>query len=179
MILTLFAGSGMAKTLGMGSTSWTAIPPSTIGFFILYFLLGYFFYASIYTAVGAPFNSEQEAQQLAMLPSWLMAVPMFFWLVIANNPNSTFAVILSLIPFMTPVVMFMRVTLAVVPAWQIAASILIMLASILGMAWLAGKIYRVGILMYGKKPTVPEIFRWMKHSDRAPEAVLEAPPAKS
>jgi ABC-2 type transport system permease protein len=78
---------------------------------------------------------------------------------------------------MTPVVMFMRVTLIPVPGWQIAASIVLMLVSIVGMAWLAGKIYRVGILMYGKKPTVPEILRWMRRSEAGADAPTSPGPA--
>jgi len=88
-----------------------------------------------------------------------------FWGVIVNNPNSTLATVLSMIPPLTPMVMFFRVTLAPVPGWQVGLATAIMLVSIVAMSWLAGKIYRVGILMYGKKPTVPEILRWMRRSD--------------
>jgi ABC-2 type transport system permease protein len=171
MNFALVAGAVLPASMLAGNALPT-VPMFVILYFVLFFLLGYFFYASIYTAIGAPFNSEQEAQQLALIPSWLMAVPMFFWWVIVNNPNSLFSVILSMIPFMTPVVMFMRVTLAEVPPWQIGTSIAIMLFSILGVAWLSGKIYRVGILMYGKKPTLGEILKWMRHGDGTTE---EAP----
>jgi ABC-2 type transport system permease protein len=173
MNFALVAGAVLPASMLAGNALPT-VPMFVILYFVLFFLLGYFFYASIYTAIGAPFNSEQEAQQLALIPSWLMAVPMFFWWVIVNNPNSLFSVILSMIPFMTPVVMFMRVTLAEVPPWQIGTSIAIMLFSILGVAWLSGKIYRVGILMYGKKPTLGEILKWMRHG----EGTTEEAPAK-
>lgn len=171
MNLALLSGTHLGSMMPGGMIP--AIPLSVILYFALYFLLGYFFYASVYTALGAPFNTEQEAQQLAMFPTWIMAIPMVFYMVIVNNPNSTFSTVLSFIPPMTPVVMFMRVTLIPVPAWQILCSVILMLSSIVAMAWLAGKIYRVGILMYGKKPTIREIFRWMRHSDRAPEAASE------
>lgn len=176
MNMALLSGTGIAAMLPGGSIP--TIPLSVVAYFVLYFLLGYFFYASVYTAIGAPFNTEQEAQQLAMFPTWIMVVPMMFWWTIVNNPNSTFATVLSFIPLMTPIVMFMRVTLIPVPAWQIAASIALMLGSIVGMAWLAGKIYRVGILMYGKKPTVPEILRWMRRPEGSGSLSPEAGAAK-
>jgi ABC-2 type transport system permease protein len=172
MNMALLSGTGVAAMLPGGTIP--TIPLSVVAYFVLYFLLGYFFFASLYTAIGAPFNTEQEAQQLAMFPTWMMVVPMMFWWAIVNNPNSTLSLTLSFIPFMTPVVMFMRVTLSPVPAWQILTSVVLMLGSIVAMAWLAGKVYRVGILMYGKKPTVPEILRWMRHGA---EAAADAAPA--
>jgi ABC-2 type transport system permease protein len=177
MNMALLSGTGIAAMLPGGTIP--TIPLSIVLYFVLYFLLGYFFFASVYTAIGAPFNTEQEAQQLAMIPTWLLVIPMMFWWGIVNNPNSTLATVFSFIPLMTPVVMFMRLTLIPVPGWQIALSIALMLASIVGMAWLAGKIYRVGILMYGKKPTVPEILRWMRRgeSGAAPEPAVD--PAKA
>ncbi len=165
MSLALLSGSGLAATLGLAHAAIPTVPMATIAYFVLFFLLGYFFYASIYTAIGAPFNSDQEAQQLAMIPTLMIVSIWAFWGVIVNNPNSTLATVLSFIPPLTPMVMFFRVTLAPVPAWQIVLATGIMIVAIVAMAWVAGKIYRVGILMYGKKPTVPEIMRWMRHSD--------------
>jgi len=174
MNLALLSGSGLAAALGFAHASIPTVPMSTIAYFVLFFLLGYFFYASIYTAIGAPFNTDQEAQQLSMIPTLMIVSIWAFWGVIVNNPNSTLATVLSLIPPLTPMVMFFRVTLAPVPAWQVWLSVAIMIVSIVGMSWFAGKIYRVGILMYGKKPTVPEILKWLRHSDRAPAE----PPAR-
>jgi ABC-2 type transport system permease protein len=163
--VALMSGTGLAAMIG--SSQMPTIPASTIAYFVLFFILGYFLYASIYTAIGAPFNSDQEAQQLSMIPTLMIVSIWGFWGMIVNNPNSTFSTVLSLIPFLTPMVMFFRVTLAPVPAWQVALSVVLMLISIVGMAWFAGKIYRVGILMYGKKPTVPEILRWMRYGEKA------------
>ena len=168
MNLALLSGSGLAAALGFAHASIPTVPMSTIAYFVLFFLLGYFFYASIYTAIGAPFNTDQEAQQLSMIPTLMIVSIWAFWGVIVNNPNSTLATALSLVPPLTPMVMFFRVTLAPVPAWQVGLSVIIMIVSIVGMSWFAGKIYRVGILMYGKKPTVPEILKWLRHSDRVP-----------
>jgi len=165
MNLALLSGSGLAAALGFANATIPTVPMSTLAYFVLFFLLGYFFYASIYTAIGAPFNTDQEAQQLAMIPTLMIVSIWAFWGVIVNNPNSTLATVLSMIPPLTPMVMFFRVTLAPVPGWQVGLATAIMLVSIVAMSWLAGKIYRVGILMYGKKPTVPEILRWMRRSD--------------
>jgi ABC-2 type transport system permease protein len=173
MNLALLSGSGLAASLGFAHATIPTVPMSTLAYFVLFFLLGYFFYASIYTAIGAPFNTDQEAQQLSMIPTLMIVSIWAFWGLIVNNPNSTLATVLSMIPPLTPMVMFFRVTLAPVPGWQVALATAIMIVSIVAMSWLAGKIYRVGILMYGKKPTVPEIFRWMRHSDPAAEKPLE------
>jgi ABC-2 type transport system permease protein len=179
MNLALLSGSGLAAALGFANASIPTVPMSTIAYFVLFFLLGYFFYASIYTAIGAPFNTDQEAQQLSMIPTLMIVSIWAFWGVIVNNPNSTLATVLSMIPPLTPMVMFFRVTLAPVPGWQVALATGIMLVSIVAMSWLAGKIYRVGILMYGKKPTVPEILRWMRRPDSGAAAEPAPEPAKA
>ena len=179
MNLALLSGSGLAAALGFAHATIPTIPMSTLAYFVLFFLLGYFFYASIYTAIGAPFNTDQEAQQLAMIPTLMIVSIWAFWGIIVNNPNSTLATVLSMVPPLTPMVMFFRVTLAPVPAWQVGLASAIMIASIFAMAWLAGKIYRVGILMYGKKPTVPEILRWMRRGDSGAAAASAPETAKA
>jgi ABC-2 type transport system permease protein len=168
----------LLTALGAPASMIPTIPLSTLAYFVLFFILGYFFYASIYTAIGAPFNTDQEAQQLAMIPTMMIVSVWAFWGLIVNSPNSTIATVLSMIPPLTPMAMFFRVTLAPVPGWQVALATAIMLASIVGVAWFAGKIYRVGILMYGKKPTLPEIFKWMRHSDKAPAVTAEPQAAR-
>jgi ABC-2 type transport system permease protein len=179
MNLALLSGSGLAAALGFANATIPTVPMSTLAYFVLFFLLGYFFYASIYTAIGAPFNSDQEAQQLAMIPTLMIVSVWGFWGLIVNNPNSTLATVLSMIPPLTPMVMFFRVTLAPVPGWQVGLASAIMLVSIVAMSWLAGKIYRIGILMYGKKPTVPEILRWMRRSDSGAAREPAVDPAKA
>ena len=140
------------------------IPLSMIAFFILFFLCGYFLYASIYTAIAAPFNSDQEAQQLAMIPMAMIISGVAIYPAVMNNPSGGIALFFSLFPFTAPLMMFLRTSLSPVPAWQILLSIALLLATTVGLAWFAGRIYRVGILMYGKKPTIPEIFRWVRYS---------------
>jgi len=153
----------IAGLMAMGETGAPMIPLSMIGYFLLFFILGYFLYASIFTAVGAPFNSDQEAQQLAIFPQMLIVSGVAVYPAVMNNPNGPVAVAASLIPFTAPLVMYLRTAIAEPPAWQIGLSIVILVLSTMGIAWFAGRIYRVGILMYGKKPTIPEILRWVRY----------------
>jgi ABC-2 type transport system permease protein len=142
-----------------------AISVSTLVAFVVFFLLGYFLYASLYAALAAPFNTEQEAQQFIMIPGMILVLTSTTWFFAFNSPNGALAQTLSFFPLSSPLMMFMRISVQPPPAWQIGLSIAILLGSIWGMAWLAGRIYRVGILMYGKKPTIPEIFRWVRQAD--------------
>ena len=87
------------------------------------------------------------------------------WFFAFNSPDGTLALVLSLVPFTAPLIMFMRITVQTPPAWQIVLSLTLLLLTIWGVAWFAGRVYRVGILMYGKKPTLPEIFRWARQAD--------------
>jgi len=114
--------------------------------------------------VGAIVSSEEDGQQMQMPVTLLMVIPMVFSSAILRSPSSTLSVALSLVPFFSPVLMFMRICLQQPPVWQIALSIVMMIGCILGAVWIASKIYRVGILMYGKRPTLPEIARWLKYS---------------
>lgn len=167
---------GIASMMAMGEGGAPTIPLSMIGYFLLFFILGYFLYASIYTAIGAPFNTDQEAQQLAMIPSMLIVSGMAVYPAVMNSPNGPVAVFASLFPFTAPLMMFLRTAIAEPPPWQVGLSIVILILSTIGMAWFAGRIYRVGILMYGKKPTIPEIMRWVRYR---PGKALQpaAPPA--
>jgi ABC-2 type transport system permease protein len=137
-------------------------------FFAIYFLLGYVLYSTLCAAVGSMVNSEQEAQQLQFLIMMPMILSIVVIMQIFQHPNSSLAFWGSLFPFTAPLVMFTRIAMQQGPlwdiAWQIALSIGLMLATIYGMIWLCGRIYRVGILMYGKKPNLPEIMKWIKYA---------------
>ena len=137
---------------------------STLGFFILYYLLGFLFYASLFAGVGSVCNTDQEAQQMQqpiMLPLiFTIVIPML----IIQRPDGMFATVISLIPFFTPVVMFMRINVLMPPVWQIALSIVIMIVSIWAVGRLSAKVFRTGILMYGKKPDAREILRWLRRA---------------
>jgi ABC-2 type transport system permease protein len=155
---------GVAAIAGMGE-GLPHIPAATIGAFVLFFLLGYFLYASLYAALSAPFNTEQEAQQFVMIPGMMLVLTSTTWFFAYNQPNGRLATVLSIFPFTAPLIMFMRISVQTPPLWQIATSVALLVATILLVAWFAGRIYRVGILMYGKKPTLPEIFRWAMKAD--------------
>lgn len=133
-------------------------------FFPLYFLLGYVLYSTLCAAVGSMVNSEQEAQQLQFLVMMPMILSIVVIMQIFQHPNSPLAFWGSMFPFTAPLVMFTRIAMQTPPPWQIALSIALMLATIYGMIWLCGRIYRVGILMYGKKPNLPEILKWIKYA---------------
>lgn len=138
-------------------------------FFIIYFVLGYLIYSSIYAAIGAAVDNETDTQQFifpVILPLMLAIYVGFFS--VFSNPNGPIAVAFSLFPLTSPIVMLMRLPWGIgeggVPVWQLISSILILIATFIGIVWVAAKIYRVGILMYGKKPSYKELYKWLKYS---------------
>ncbi len=139
-----------------------------ITFFIVYFILGYLIYSSIYAAIGAAVDNETDTQQFIfpiILPLMLAIYVGFFS--VFSNPHGPIAVGFSLFPLTSPIVMLMRLPGGIgeggVPIWELVTSILLLIITFIGIVWLAAKIYRVGILMYGKKPTYKELFRWLKY----------------
>ena len=153
-LLTGVTGGGMHVSIGAAQ----------IVFFFVYFLLGFLLYASIAAALGAMVNSEQELQQLNMLLVLPLAACMFVLGAVVTSPSGTLATVISLIPFCTPLIMYLRISIAMPPVWQIALSLVLMALAIYAAIWVASRIYRVGILMYGKRPNLPEILRWLKYS---------------
>ena len=131
--------------------------------FILFFIGGYLLYASLYASVGAAVDSETDTQQFMMpiIMPLVLAVYVGFFTVI-DNPHGTVSQVFSYIPFTSPVVMLMRIPFGV-PLWQQLISVVILFITFFGTVWVAAKIYRVGILMYGKKPTYKEIYKWLKY----------------
>lgn len=127
-----------------------------------FFLLGFFLYAALFAAVGAAVNSEQEAQQFQTVALLPLIAPMLFITQIIGDPLGRTATVLGLIPFTAPVTMPMRMAASHVPAWQLLASLAATLATVLLVAWIAGKIYRIGILSTGKKPSLRELGRWLR-----------------
>jgi ABC-2 type transport system permease protein len=141
-----------------------SIPPALLVYFVTYFLLGYFLYATLYALVGSTVSSEEEAQQAQIPVTILLVVPMMIFNMIMANPTSTSSVVLSMIPFFAPTLMMMRIAVVNPPLWQILLSMAIMIATILGCVWIAARIYRVGILMYGKRPSIAELGRWLRYN---------------
>jgi ABC-2 type transport system permease protein len=131
--------------------------------FLFFFIGGYLLYASLYAAIGAAVDSETDTQQfmLPMLLPLILAVYVGFFTVI-EDPHGTVSQVFSFIPFTSPVVMLMRIPFGV-PIWQQILSLVILFATFIGTVWLAAKIYRVGILMYGKKPSYKELIKWIKY----------------
>ncbi len=138
--------------------------PAVLGFFVLFYLLGFLFYATLFAAVGAVCNSDQEAQQLQTPIVMCLAFTIVIPMAVMQNPDGSFATIFSMIPFFAPILMFMRINILMPPAWQIALSVAILVASIYGSGLLAAKIFRIGILMYGKRPDVREILKWLRRA---------------
>ncbi|MBX3044176.1 MAG: ABC transporter permease [Candidatus Kapabacteria bacterium] len=138
------------------------ISPWVIVAFLFYFLAGYFIYSSLFAAVGSAVDQEQDASQLSMPVALPIIIPIMFIPNVMNNPDGTLATVLSLIPFFTPILMIARVAATDVPLWQIALSVVLLAGTFLLCLWVAAKIYRVGILMYGKKPTFKDLIKWFK-----------------
>jgi ABC-2 type transport system permease protein len=138
--------------------------PSFFVYFLIFFLGGYFIFSALYAAVGAMCNSDEEAQQAQFPVMILIFVPVVALVGVIESPNSTLSVVLSLIPFFSPFLMFARAVGGAAPFWQVALSIVLMVLTLLGVAWVAGRIYRVGILMTGKRPTVTELLRWLRQA---------------
>ena len=133
-------------------------------YFVVFFVLGYILYATLYAAIGAMVNSEQEAQQLISPLILLLVIPMIMIAYIIGNPHTPTSIAFSMIPFFSPMIMFTRIVVDVPPTIEILVSIGILIASILLLIYLSAKIFRVGILMYGKRPTLPEVMRWIRQS---------------
>lgn len=147
--------------IAIGDVSWlegVQLPWSMLGWSFGYFLLGYFLFAACYTMLGAAVTSPQEAQPLATPLSLLASLPLFLLLPILSQPNGTLAVILSLVPFSAPMTMLMRLPLAEIPTWELITSLLILAASVIGTMWLAARVMRRGMLRYGKRLSLREIF---------------------
>jgi len=135
---------------------------STFIYFVIFFILGYLTYVCVYAIGGAVCNSEKEAQQLIMPITMTMMLPWFLMAPIMTNPDSSLAVGFSLAPVFGPLTMYARTLVADPPMWHILLSILVSIATIAAFFWVTAKIFRVGILSYGKRPTIPELWRWLK-----------------
>ena len=141
-----------------------SIDPLFILYFFVFFVLGFLMYSSIFAAIGAAVDSEQDSQQFmtpVMLPIFLGYMLNFR---IAEAPDSTLAIMASLFPLTSPINMVTRMLVSNVPFWEVILSILLLILSLIGMLLLAARIYRTGILMYGKKPTFKELYKWIRQA---------------
>ena len=154
----------LASTSQMYLKELWNLPIATIlSSFIIYFIGGYFLYSSFYAAIGAAVDNETDSQQflLPIIMPLILGVYIGFFTVM-NNPHGTVAIVFSMIPLTSPIVMLMRIPFGV-PWWQILISITILFGTFFFVVWFAAKIYRVGILMYGKKPSWKELYKWLKY----------------
>ncbi|HEY5610605.1 MAG TPA: ABC transporter permease [Thermoanaerobaculia bacterium] len=159
LLLALYGG-GVAMAAGMNVMQF--VRADALVYFVIFFLLGYLLYVCVYAVGGACVNNEKEAQQLLMPIILFLMLPYIMFMPIMMNPDGKLAVVMSMIPFFTPIAMFSRILVSEPPLWQILVSILLTIATIWGMFWIGAKIFRVGILSYGKRPTLPELWRWLK-----------------
>jgi ABC-2 type transport system permease protein len=153
-----------AQTAQMYIKELWGLPIATILIsFVVYFIGGYFLYSSFYAAIGAAVDNETDSQQflLPIIMPLVLAVYIGFFTVI-NDPHGTVATVFSMIPLTSPIVMLMRIPFGV-PLWQLIISVMLLFGTFFFVVWFAAKIYRVGILMYGKKPTWKELYKWLKY----------------
>ncbi len=132
--------------------------------FVLFFLVGYLLYASLFAAIGSAVEQEADAQGF-MLPLMMpIILSIVFIQPVIEEPNSTLAVVISMLPFLSPVPMVVRLAVTEVPFWQVGGSFALAVGAFLGAIWVSSRIYRVGVLMYGKKPTLRELLRWIRYA---------------
>ncbi len=163
-LVAFYAGSQMAAKAGIHGVASLGIQPIQVVFFLIYFVLGFLFYSSLSAGLGATMSTEQEMNQfqvLIMLPL-ILAFTLFSY--VLGNPSSALSVGLSLFPPCTPLIMCLRMGVQMPPLWQLVLSVALMIIAIYAVLWIASRIYRIGILMYGKRPNLPEMLRWMRYS---------------
>jgi len=150
----------MAEAAGV---SVPTIPVDLVVWFILFFLGGFLLYAALFAAVGSAVEQQQDAQNLLLPVMSPLILPILFLVFIIESPNATLSVVTSMIPLFSPILMVLRAAITSVPLWEIVTAFVLLVGSFMGTIWLAGRIYRVGILSYGKTPGFREIARWVTY----------------
>jgi ABC-2 type transport system permease protein len=164
--LTIAAVYVVAVTVIAGTTGLLVAPnPALLALFLAYYLLGFAMYSAVFAGVGAAFNTLKDAQAVMVPLSLLLVVPIMCWMPIFQHPNGTLAVALSLFPPTAPTVMVLRIAALPSPPWaDIAGSLLLLGGSVPLIIWAAAKVFRTGVLLYGKPPKLAEILRWVRNS---------------
>lgn len=160
---TSAASNAAAQVSSAGAFHMPAIGLSLWIYFILFFILGYLMYSSLFAAIGSAVDSESDVQQLTFPITICIILPILFLSKVAGDPDSTFAVITSLVPLFTPILMIARLAVTNVPLWQSLGSLILTGLTFILFMWISARIYRVGILMYGKKPNLKEIAKWVRY----------------
>ena len=163
--LLLSYGALMAATFNPTS-SFPAIhiPFSLAIWAVFFFFGGYFLYSAMFAAIGAACSTDQDAAQLQWLAMGPLVFTMMIYWTVLSDPSSKMSLILSEIPWFSPVLMPMRISIQSPPVWQLVLSVVLLLLAIFGVIYLSAKVYRIGVLMYGKRPTLPELVRWVRYS---------------
>ncbi len=141
-----------------------SLSPGLLLYLVIFFLAGYFLYSALYAAAGAIVSTDEEARQAQMPLTLLILCSFMLFNVILNNPNSTLSVVLSMTPFLSPILMTLRVAMETPPLWQIVLALAFSIVTTIYVIRISAKIYRVGILMYGKRPSIKELRRWLRYS---------------
>ncbi len=161
----VLVGVGLANMSAAGvNISIPDITLLTVVYFFIFFLLGFFIYATIYALIGSMVTTVQEGAQFAMFPVMFLVAGFILSMSVIRDPNSSLAFWVSIVPFLAPITMPVRILAETPPFWQIALSILSNGAAIVFLVWLAARVYRVGMLMYGKRATIPEVWKWIRQS---------------
>lgn len=161
--LTLYAVPALVER-GFKDINLPHLPPFFAVYFFLFFVMGYFIFATVYVLVGSMVTTTQEGGQMAMPVVFLLMAGLYMAFPVIRAPNSSFAFWVSMVPFFSPITMLVRIVSQKPPFWQIALSLGIGLVTVVLLLWLASRIYRIGMLMYGKKATIPEVMRWVRQA---------------
>lgn len=161
----VLVGFGLAQMSAAGiNIAIPDITPLTVVYFFIFFLLGFFIYATVYALIGAMVTTVQEGGQFAMFPIFFLVIGFYMSFTVIRDPNSNVSFWVSIAPFLAPITMPVRILAETPPFWQIALSILLNSLVITFLVWLAARIYRVGMLMTGKRATIPEVWKWIRQA---------------
>ena len=163
VILSIYGVNALAAR-GYDEIKIPQLPAAFFVYFFLFFAVGYFIYASIYLLIGSMVTTAQEGGQLAMPVVFLLVAGLYLGFPVIRSPNSSFAFWVSMFPLFSPITMVVRIVSQTPPVWQILLSLIIAAGTALLMIWFASRIYRIGMLMYGKKATIPEVIRWVRQA---------------
>jgi ABC-2 type transport system permease protein len=159
-----FGGTALAQAQGIHGLSSMGMTNTELAYFPVFFLGGFYLYSALAAALGSTVSGEQEVQQFSFILISPLVISVVMMVYVMQNPSSTISVVMSLLPPFTPIIMYMRICAQMPPLWEVSLSIALLAASVWGMVWLAARIYRVGVLMYGKRATLPEMVRWLRYS---------------
>ena len=160
-LLSIYGMSALAAR-GVTDIIIPHVPPLFFVYFFLFFVLGYFIYATLYALLGSMVTTTQEGGQLSVPIVFLLMAGLYMAFPVIRSPNSSFAVGVSMFPFFSPITMIVRIVTQTPPFWQIALSLMIGAITVVLLLWFASRIYRVGMLMYGKKASISEVWRWVR-----------------